>query len=157
MDIFIKEVTIDDVMEVHRQIPEFFDTPTDKLYGYERFKDRKTLFLIAYMANTAVGYLIAYDRHKDKSFYCWITGVVPEARNKGVLSAMMNYLFKWAYTNGYGMIKVKSRNERREMNAYLIKRGFFFTNIEPRDDVKDHRILLEHAIEEDDYDFEAKV
>jgi len=156
MDIFIKEATIGDVTAIHRRIPEFFETPADKLIGSDRYKNKKTLFLTAHISNQPVGYLVAYDRFEDKSFYCWITGVVPEYRNQGVLTAMMNYLFKWAYTNGYGKIKLKSRNERREMNSYLVKRGFFFTSIEHRDDIKDHRISLERAIEED-YDFEAKV
>lgn len=156
MDITIKEVSIADVTGIHKQIPEFFETPADRLLGYDRYKNKKTLFLAAYIGNSPVGYLVAYDRFNDKSFYCWITGVIPAFRNQGVLTEMMNYLFKWAYTNKYSKIKLKSRNERREMNAYLVRRGFFFTSIEHRDDAKNHRVFFERDIEED-YDFEAKV
>jgi GNAT superfamily N-acetyltransferase len=156
MEIVIKEVSIKDVMSIHKRIPEFQDTPVDKLLGVERYKGKRTLFLAAYIGKEVVGYMAAYDRFADKSFYCWMTGVLPDYRGHGVLSAMMTYLFKWAVTNGFSKIKLKSRNERREMNAFLIKRGFLFTSIETRDDIRDNRICLEHSIEED-YAFEAKV
>jgi len=156
MEIIIKEVSIKDVLDIHKKIPEFRETPADKLLGAERYKGKKTLFLAAYIGKKPVGYMTAYDRFADKSFYCWMTGVIPEYRNHGVLSAMMNYLFKWAGLNQFSKIKLKTRNERREMLAYLVKRGFFFTSIEAREDVKDNRILLERHIEED-YAFEAKV
>ena len=156
MEIIIKETSIKDVIGIHKRIPEFFETPADKLLGSERYKDAKTLALMAYFGKEAVGYMVAYDKFRDKSFYCWITGVIPAYRNHGVLASMMSYLFKWARLNGFSKIKIKTRNERREMLAFLVKRGFFFTSVEQRDDIKDNRICLERAITED-FDFEAKV
>ena len=156
MEIIIKEVSIKDVIDIHKKIPEFKETPAEKLLGKDRYQGKKTLFLVAYIGKAAVGYMAAYDKFNDKSFYCWMTGVVPDYRNYGVLSEMMNYLFKWAYLNKFIKIKIKTRNERREMLAHLVKRGFFFTSVETRDDIKDHRICLERSIEEN-YDFEAKV
>jgi len=156
MEPIIKEVLINEIMEIHRKIPEFRETPSDKLLGSDRYQSKKTLFLAAYLDNKPVGYMAAYDRFHDRSFYCWMTGVVPEYRNNGVLSAMMTYLFKWAKSLGYSKIKLKSRNDRREMNAFLIKRGFFFTSVETREDIKDHRINLERSLKED-FDIEAKV
>jgi len=156
MDIIIKEIKLQDVVNIHKRIPEFFETPAKKLIESERYQGKKTLVLAAYAGKQEAGYMIAYDRFSDKSFYCWITGVVPAFRNSGVLTLMMNYLFKWASLNGFSKIKLKSRNERREMNTYLVKRGFFFTSIEHRDEIKDNRVGFERVIEED-YDFEAKV
>ena len=156
MEIVVKEVLIKDIVGVHKKIPEFRETPAEKLIGPDRYKNTKTLFLVAYIGSEAVGYMAAYDRFRDKSFYCWMTGVIPTHRQFGVLTAMMNYLFKWAKLNGFTKIKIKSRNERREMLSFLVKRGFFFTSVEPRDNIKDNRISLERSIEED-FDFEASV
>jgi len=156
METVVKEVTIKDVMGIHKKIPEFRETPADKLLGAERYEGKQTLFLAAYIGKHPAGYMVAYDKFCDKSFYCWMTGVVPEYREHGVLSAMMTYLFRWAYSKGFSKIKIKTRNERREMLAYLVKRGFFFTSVEQRDDIRDNRICLERHVEED-YAFEAKV
>ena len=156
MEITIKEVSIKDVADVHKKIPEFRETPADKLLGSDRYKDKKVLFLVAYVGKNPAGYMVSYDRFGDKSFYCWMTGVMPDYRESGILSAMMNYLFRWASLNGFSKIKIKTRNERREMLAYLVKRGFFFTSVEQRDEIKDNRVCLERSIAED-FDFEAKV
>ena len=156
MEIIVKEVTVKEILDIHKKIPEFSETPPSKFVEINNYQGKRKLVLEARFGKEAIGYMVAYDRFQDKSFYCWITGVIPSYRNHGALSAMMNYLFNWAKLNGYSKIKLKSRNIRREMNAYLVKRGFFFTSVEQRENIKDNRISAECEIE-DNFDFVAQV
>lgn len=86
------------------------------------------------------------DKNKDKSFYCWMAGVNPLYRRLGLLNNMMQYLGDWAKNNGYNKITIKTRNNRREMLAYLVKAGFNFVEVQPQLSIKDNRILLEKII-----------
>lgn len=144
--IVVKEVSLEEAVKVNLTIPEFDECSRDKDYFKDRYKGKETLIIVAYFENTPAGYLVAYDRFSDNSFYCWMTGVAPQFRMNGILAAMMNYLENWAKARGYKKIRIKTRNNRREMLSYLAKYGFYFTEIEKYPDVKDNRILAEKEI-----------
>ena len=63
---------------------------------------------------------IAYG---DNSFYCWMAGVNPEFKWKGVLKAMMSYLENWVKEKGYSKISIKTRNRRREIKYQRMING----------------------------------
>jgi len=142
----VKEIELTEAYNIHLKIPEFKD-PEDTL---EHFKDRvegkESLVLAGFVDRKPAGYMISYDRYADGSIYCWMTGAVPEFRKQGVLSAMMNYLEKWAKENNFKSIKIKTRNARREMLGYLVKHDFQFLEIEPKEEISDSRILLEKKL-----------
>jgi len=141
-EIVVKEVLIEEAVKVNASIVEF-DEPYSKEYFEERYKGKEKLIIIAYLDNQPAGYMVGYDKFGDGSFYCWMAGVSPKFRKKGVLKALMGYLEKWSKKKGYNKIKVKTRNNRREMLAYLVKYGFYFTEVDQRPEIKDNRILLE--------------
>jgi hypothetical protein len=47
-----------------------------------------------------------------------------------------------AKQRGYKQIKIKTRNDRREMINYLAKTGWNFLEVTPMPNLKDNRILL---------------
>jgi GNAT superfamily N-acetyltransferase len=142
----IVEAKLDDVLTVHTQIPEFFEPQVNKDWFATRLENTRHLILCAYSKNKPIGYLIAYDRYGDNSFYCWMTAVIPDYRENGVLTAMMKYLFAFARQKSYSKIKIKTRNDKREMLTYLTKFGFNFTLVEPRENIKDNRVYLEKSL-----------
>ena len=87
--------------------------------------------------------MISYDRFGDGSIYCYMTGTDPKFRRNGILKSLMNYLEKWAKEKGYKKIKIKTRNNRREILTYLIGHDFYFTGVEKHPKIEDNRILLE--------------
>lgn len=143
--ISIKEVPIEEAVKVNATIVEF-ETPYQKNYFEGRYRDKEKLIIVAYIDNLSAGYLVGYDKFGDGSFYCWMTGVNPKFRKKGVLKALINYEEKWAKERGYNKIKIKTRNNRREMLSYLVKYGFFFTEVIPHPNILDNRILLEKEL-----------
>lgn len=144
-DISIQETTIDEAAKVHAKIKEFNQSDLKPEY-WLKCQGKTTLIIIATNNRQPAGYLIGYDRDSDGSFYCWMTAVDHKHRQQGILTAMMDYQAKWARQHSYDKIKIKTRNNRREMIAYLIKYGFYFTGFEPRERIEDHRIMLEKCL-----------
>lgn len=144
-NITIKEVPIEEAVKVNATIVEF-DAPYQKDYFEDRYKDKDKLIIVAYVDDQPAGYIVGYDKFGDGSFYCWMAGVNPKFRKLGLLKVMMDYEDKWAKEKGYNKIKIKTRNNRREMLAYLVKYGFFFTEVVQQSNIDDNRILLEKEI-----------
>lgn len=144
-NIKIKEDSIEVAVKVSAAITEF-DKPYDKAYFENRYIDKANLILVSYVDNQPAGYMVSYDRNNDGSFYCWMAGVDPLFRRLGLLNQMMQYLYDWAKSHGYKKITIKTRNNRREMLAYLVKSGFNFTEVQPQPSIDDNRILLEKII-----------
>lgn len=123
-----------------------FDEPYAENYFNERIKGKDSLIIISCINNVPAGYVIWYDKHGDGSFYCWMAGVNPEFRQRGLLKRMMDCGFEEARRRGYKRAKIKTRNARREMLSYLVKYGFQFTGVEQREDARENRIELEKAL-----------
>lgn len=139
----VKEMDIEEVLKVHKNIIEFDDDNPSKSFFEERYKNLNKLILVAYYKNNPIGYVIGYERDEDNSFYCWLAGVDYNYRRRGALTNMMKYFMKWTKDNGYKKIKIKTRNKFREMLNYLVKSGWQFMNVEVKDNAKDNRIELE--------------
>jgi ribosomal protein S18 acetylase RimI-like enzyme len=144
-EIIIKEVPIEEATRVNAKIVEF-GGPYGKDYFEKRYEGKDKLILVAYADGQPAGYIVAYDKFGDGSLYCWMAGVDPAFRRMGILRAMMDHQDSWAKKKGYKKIKIKTRNNRREMLAYLVKHGFLFTEVQVKSDIRDNRILLEKEI-----------
>lgn len=143
--IAIKTDNIDDVVKVHNLIPEFGEI-CKKNYFEDRCKNEKNLIIVAYMWTEPVGYLVGYDRYKDGSFYCWMAWVIPEYRKNWILTKLMEYQNNRAKENWYNKIKIKTRNNKRQMLSYLVKNWFNFVEVVKSENINDNRILLEKEI-----------
>ncbi len=49
----------------------------------------------------------------------------------------MEYQINWAKSKGYNTLKIKTRNNRREMLSFLVKNGFYFISIEPKENIEE--------------------
>lgn len=143
-EVEIKETSIDEVVEVNKTIVEF--DPHSRRYFEDRYRGKVTLITVAYVDGQPAGYLVGYDRFDDGSFYCWMVGVNPVFRKRGVLKALMNYQETWVRKRGYTKIRIKTRNSLREMLAYLVKYGFYLVEVIQYPSIEDNRILLEKNV-----------
>ena len=145
-DIIVKEVSIEEAVKVNRNVIEF-DGKDTKAENFERrYQDKKKLIIVAYYENVPIGYIIGYDRDNDGSFYCWMAGVDNNYRRLGALTSLMNYQMNWAKKKGYNKLKIRTRNNRREMLSFLVKNGFNFVSVENKEDITENRINLEHDL-----------
>ncbi len=88
--ITVRAVPIEQAVAVNQTIAEF-DAPYSKEYFEDRYQNREHLIVVGYVNEQPAGYIVGYDRDQDGSFYCWMAGVNPRYRRKGVLTALMNY------------------------------------------------------------------
>jgi GNAT superfamily N-acetyltransferase len=139
----IEENRLEDVMLVLSQIPEFEKTP-DAGSIQSRLIDKPHLVLSARNDSGPRGFKIGYER--DRKFYSWLGGVLPEYRNKGIASALASRQEEWAKNQGYTTIWMKTRNCFPEMLMMAIGRGFRIVGFDPRKEVGQHRIVLEKSI-----------
>lgn len=148
--IIVKESTLDDVINIFNTIKEFdrkeYGT---KEYIENRFGDKKKVILVAYINSEPVGYILAYDRDNNGSFYCWMTGVKQEYRRMGILTKLMKALKDFAKENGYKSLSIKTNNDRREMLNFLVKTNWNFISVETKENIVDNEINL--TIELDDF------
>lgn len=145
-NIIVKEVPIDEAVKVNRNVIEF-DGKDTKAEDFERrYQDKDKLIIVAYYENVPIGYIIGYDRDNDGSFYCWMAGVDNNYRRLGALTSLMNYQMNWAKKKGYNKLKIRTRNNRREMLSFLVKNGFNFVSVENKEDITENRINLEHDL-----------
>lgn len=141
----VREVPIEQAVEVDKTITEF-GAPYLASHFEDRCGGREQLIIVAYVDDQPAGYIVGYDRDQDGSFYCWMAGVNPAYRGQGVLKALMDYQFAWAKHRGYTAIKLKTRNNYRNMLAYLVKYGFLFTEVVPATDIHDNWINLQKPL-----------
>lgn len=145
-DIIVKEVSIEEAVKVNRNVIEFDGKDTTKEDFEKRYVGKDNLIIVAYYKNIPIGYIIGYDRDNDGSFYCWMAGVDNNYRRLGALTTLMNYQMNWAKKKGYNKLKIRTRNNRREMLSFLVKNGFNFVSVEQRDNITENRINLEHDL-----------
>ncbi len=145
MSIKIKEVSIEEIIKVNDTIIEF-EVHYDKNYFEDKYKKQTKLLIIAYLDNKPAGYLIGYDRFNDSSFYCWLAGVSPKFRKKGILKSLMEYEEEWAKKHKYKKIVIKTRNKWRAMISYLVKYGYQFIEVQQKPDISENRIILEKSL-----------
>ena len=145
-NIVVREVPIDEAVKVNRNVVEF-DGKDTKAEDFERrYQDKDKLIIVAYYENVPIGYIIGYDRDNDGSFYCWMAGVDNNYRRLGALTSLMKYQMDWAKKKGYNKLKIRTRNNRREMLSFLVKNGFNFVSVENKEDITENRINLEHDL-----------
>jgi ribosomal protein S18 acetylase RimI-like enzyme len=143
-NVTVRTGTLKEAESVHLEIPEFTENYLQK---YDTKVDgRECLILIASLDHEDVGYMVSYNRYDDGSFYIWMTGVAPSARRKGILGKMVSETVSYAKEKGYTTIKIRTRNNRREMLFFLVKNGFNFLKVSSYETVLDNRILLEKDI-----------
>ena len=142
----IKEDTIDNVYQLALEIPEFSDAQYSFTEYEKRLSNVEHLTLIAYNLNEPVGFKAGYKREEDGSFYSWMGGVIPEARQKNVAQALAEHQEKWARENGYTSVKMKTRNRNSGMLLFALKNGFEIIGVEHKRDIADNRIWLEKKL-----------
>ena len=126
---------------IHALIPDFGDR-LDAAHFESRMTGADPLYLAAFIGNTPAGYLTAYDRYRDGSYYCWMAGTVPAQRGRGVLTALMAKLEEEARKRDYGSIRIKTRYKWQAMRRWLDSHDYVITKVDNRTPIEDSRIHL---------------
>lgn len=140
----IREGTLDEVIRVSGNIPEFIN-PYDKQEYVCRIASKKHLILIAESNHQLVGFKLGYQLD-SKVFYSWFGGVIASHRKMGIATALARQQEKWAASLGFKWIRVKTRNSFTPMLLFAIGSGFQILDLEKKEQIGEYRILLEKEL-----------
>lgn len=144
MNMDILNSSFDDAAEIHRNIPEFQEDYL--LDNRERIENNENLILIGKFEGENAGYCISYDRYDDSSLYIWMSGVKPEFRRKGLMTALLNKTEREAEDRGYQKLKIKTENRRRGMRQLLAQKGFDIIELDRKEEKSRNKFLMEKEI-----------
>lgn len=140
MNISISQGTIEEVIAISHRIPEFKDPYPLEEY-HQRLKGRPHLILKAACEGQDVGFKVGYALD-SKVFYTWFGGILPAYRKHGIARDLATEQENWARSEGFTTIRLKTRNYLKPMLIFALKSGFYISEIQPKPDLKDHRIVL---------------
>jgi len=140
----IHQTSIEEIYSLTLEIPEFVPHYTIEKY-YERLNDRPHLILQANIGTKAVGFKIGYEI-KEGVFYSWVGAVLPDFRKQGIARALADEMEAWLRARAYHTLSMKTHNQFRNMLLFAIGNGFQITDIEQRERIEEHRILLEKKL-----------
>jgi len=146
MEIRAREGSLKEALNVLKQLPEFDRLLEDSYYA-EKLKGKKHLILVAELNGQVIGCKVGYDRFKDRSFYSWLGGVLPEFRNKGTAKLLSNWQESWVKRERFDSIKFKTLNRHKAMLQFSLNNGFNIYNVKPKDELENFRIELIKTIE----------
>lgn len=134
----IERGSIDELMEIENQIPEF-STPKTKQLIETRLQGKTVLLLVAKREGKPIAYKLGYAED-EKHFYSWLGAVVPEFRGEGIAQALLNEQERWCRSSGFESIAVKSMNKFKNMLMMLLKNNYSIVACHPLEDGTDSKI-----------------
>ncbi|MFC1898263.1 GNAT family N-acetyltransferase [Candidatus Cloacimonadota bacterium] len=139
----VREGTIEEIVKLSLQIPEFTDPYSHKNYQ-KRLSNKRSLILIAEYKMKPAGFKVGYEN--EDHFYSWMGGVLPEFRKQGVATKLADYQENWCRKKGLKKVNIKIRNQHRNMLLFSLSRGFMITGFDEKPEVMESRILLEKKL-----------
>ena len=145
VNVTIKQGSIEEVVNLSMQIPEF-NTPHQHDEYEKRLQGIPHLIAIAYVENNAAGFKVGYQRENDGSFYSWMGGILPGFRRQGIAQMLADYQEDWARKQGYIKVKMKTRNRLKPMLYFALGNGFNITEVDSAETIEENRIHLEKQL-----------
>jgi len=140
----IKQGTINEIVLLSKQIPEF-EKPYENSEYKMRFENTKHLILIAYYFEKPIGFKVGYQI--EDYFYTWMGGILPNFRNRNIAKKLAQKQEEWIKENGFAKIKLKTRNKHKSMLHFALSNGFKIIGFEPNENREESRIILEKKVD----------
>lgn len=144
-EIKIRTGSISEVVELSRNVPEFFQPYSEKTYE-ERLSGTEHLILVAEVNDELAGFKVGYQRFGHDVFYSWMGGVLNEYRRKGIATKLANEQETWAKNRGYTKVVFKTRNRLTKMIHFGLNRGFMIVDLIKKGKVEDYRLVMEKKL-----------
>ncbi|UJD78353.1 GNAT family N-acetyltransferase [Serratia rubidaea] len=139
-----RTATLAEIQQLYQHIPEF--NAAHRLQDLQlRIGDAMHYALIAELDDQPAGFKLGYQTGDD-TFYSWLGGVLPAFRRRGVAGRLLEEQERWAHTQGFRRLTVKTRNQFRGMLMLLIARHYQIITLEKKGEVADYRLLLEKTL-----------
>ena len=138
-NIKIQEDNLETVVAISKEIPEFHNPHGLAIYQ-ERLKNVPSITLVAYVNDVPAGFKVGYER--EGYFYSWMGAILPHFRRLGVARQLAERQEAWAKEKGYPHVTFKTSNRLKPMLIFALNRGFDIIEIQPKETIKEYRIIL---------------
>jgi GNAT superfamily N-acetyltransferase len=95
----------------------------------KKIAGRQIFGLVALVADEPIGFKLGY-RVDDKVFYSWLGGVKSSYRRLGLATELLKEQHKRCLEKGFSLIRMKSKNQFREMIVLALRHGFDITGLD---------------------------
>ncbi|WP_428771934.1 N-acetyltransferase family protein [Vibrio sp.] len=141
----IRTGSLAEVVQVVNCIDEFVEKESEASLA-ARLAGKKQLVLVAEQDGQLLGFKIGYQQD-EQTFYSWLGGVAPLARNTGVAQLLLDHQQRWAAEQDYRWLTVKSRNRFPAMLRLLLRNGYQIHHFEPYQPLEESRIHFIKALD----------
>ncbi|MFV8981801.1 GNAT family N-acetyltransferase [Serratia fonticola] len=140
MRLTTRQATLEEIYSLCLCIPEFGSLHSLKDLQ-QRIGDNPSHGLIAEIDGQAAGFKLGYQTAPGE-FYSWLGAVLPDFRRQGIAQTMLAEQERWARSQGYQQLWVKTRNQFRAMLIMLISHEYQIFTLEKKGEVDEYRLLL---------------
>jgi len=142
-NLVIKKGTIQQAIEISKQIPEF-ENPYEVSDYEKRLTNKMHLILIAFWQGKPAGFKVGFQ--VEDHFYSWMGGVIPEFRTNKIAKNLASFQQNYVKEMGIRKIKMKTRNKHKAMIQFALTDGFYISGLEEDINVNESRILLDKEL-----------
>ncbi len=108
---------------------QVFSPPQDEAFFQRRFQGRCNASLfVAMLDDQHVGFSVGYEL-KPATYYCWLCGVLPDARRLGVAAQLIEAQHAFAVDHSYTVMRFECQNQHRPMLHLAITEGYDLVGI----------------------------
>lgn len=108
---------------------QVFSPPQTAEYFSRRYHGRYNVSLfVALLDERHVGFTVSYEL-RPTTYFCWLCGVLPDARRLGVATQLMQGQEAFALDHGYGVVRFECQNQHRPMLHMAITESYDLVGI----------------------------
>ncbi len=109
------------IVELYNQV---FSPAHDEEFFRRRVHGRyNTSLFVAMLDDQHVGFTVGYEL-KPSTYYCWLCGVLPDARRLGVAAQLIQAQQAFAVDHAYTIVRFECQNQHRPMLHLAIREGY---------------------------------
>ncbi len=114
------------ITDIYNQV---FSPSVDEAFFERRFLGRHNVTMFAaLLEDHPVGMSIAFEV-MPTTYFCWLCGVVPDARRMGIATQLMHALEAFAADHHYKILRFECQNQHRPMLHTAITEGYDLVGI----------------------------
>lgn len=98
--------------------------------------------------DTIVGFTLVIEKHAESTLHCWLGGVLPEYRNRGIVSGFIDWIIQYGTENKYAHITINTDNYKPDIIRMLVKFGFAIIGVEQTKYGDGNKIMFRFDIHE---------
>lgn len=129
------------IIKLTQQVPEFDSRYCVQDY-MQRLNDKPLLIQFISVEGELAGFKIGYSERVGQ-FYSWLGAIIPEFRQLGLATALLNDQEAWAKENGFSSMEVKTYNRFAAMLQMLIRQEYKIAKLQNNaNEIDDNKLIL---------------